>query len=435
MTHTQFAARRARLLAQIGDGVAIIPTAPEQVRNRDTHFPYRFDSYFWYLTGFGEPEAVLVLQGAQGDQPARSVLFCRAKDEEREIWDGRRLGPAAAPAALGVDVAYPIDELDARLPDLLADRPALYHSLGHDADWDQRIAGALNRVRAMARAGKQAPGEIRDLRAPLDAMRRLKDDSEIATMRRAAVISGDAHRRAMRACRPGLYEYALDAEIIYELRRRGAQSPSYPSIVAGGGNACILHYVENDQLLKDGELVLIDAGGEVDGYAADITRTFPVNGRFSAAQREVYEIVLAAQYAAIAAIRPGADFNTPHDAALRVLVQGMLDLKLLEGSIDGVIESEAYKRFYMHRTGHWMGMDVHDVGDYKIGDNWRPLQPGMVFTVEPGCYIRPADDVPLALWNIGIRIEDDVAITELGNEVLTDAAPKAVVEIEELMRT
>jgi Xaa-Pro aminopeptidase len=428
---TPHAARRARLLQQIGHAVAIVPTAPEHARNRDSHYPYRFDSYFWHLTGFGEPEAVLLLIG--GEAP-KSVLFCREKNEEREIWDGLRLGPAAAPAALGIDEAWPIEELEQRLPQLLANQPALYHTLGLDAAWDQRVTAALNAVRGQARSGVKAPSEIRDLRAVLDPLRLLKDEHEIATMRRAAAISSEAHRRAMQVARPGLFEYQLEAEFLYDFRRNGAQSPAYGSIVAGGAGACILHYVNNDQPLKDGELVLIDAGCEVDGYASDITRTFPVNGRFSPAQRDVYEITLAAQQAAIAAIRPGATFDEPHQAALRVLVQGMIDLKLLNGSVDAAIDSESYKRFYMHRTSHWLGLDVHDAGDYKDeAGHWLKLQPGMVLTVEPGFYIRAATDIPAALHNIGVRIEDDALVTPDGCDIYT-SAPKTVAEIEETMR-
>lgn len=433
MTQTSFNHRRQRLATQLGNGVAVIPTAPERVRNRDTHHPYRFDSYFWYLTGFPEPDAALVLVG--GDQP-RSILFCREKNEEREIWDGFRHGPEGARSTFGFDAAYPIDELDQRLPELIADRGVLWHSLGHDGEWDRRIAAALNSVRAQSRAGKRAPREVRDLRALLDGMRLIKDASELDTMRRAAAISAAGHARAMRHCRPGMAEYELEAELTHEFRRRGADGHAYTPIVAGAANACVLHYIENDRILPDNALVLIDAGCEVDGYAADITRTFPVNGRFSAAQRDCYEIVLAAQQAAIDAIRPGVSFMAYHDAAVRVLAQGLIDLKLLDGSVDGVIEGETYKRFYMHRTGHWLGLDVHDAGDYKEdreGGEWIRLAPGMTLTVEPGLYIRPAPDVPPSLHGIGIRIEDDVAVTADGCEVYTDA-PKAVADIEEVMR-
>ncbi len=422
--------RRAALLEQIGDGVAVIPTAAERVRNRDSYHPYRFDSYFWYLSGFPEPEAVIVLIG--GKEP-RAILFCREKNEEREVWDGFRYGPEAAREAFGFDEAYTFSEFELKLPELIANRSTLWHALGHDGSWDARIFAALNTVRAQTRAGKRAPGTMHDLREPLDRMRLLKDEHEARIMRRAAVIASAAHKRAMRACRPGMAEFELEAEIGYEFRKRGADGHAYSPIVAGGGNACVLHYVENNKLLGENALVLIDAGCEVKGYASDITRTFPVNGRFSAVQREAYEIVLAAQNAAIAAIKPGASFIAYHDAALRVLTQGMIDLKLLAGSVDGLIESEAYKPFYMHRTGHWLGLDVHDAGEYKTGDDWVTLVAGMALTVEPGLYIRPGADVPKHLHGIGIRIEDDVFVTESGCEVYT-TAPKTVADIEQAMR-
>ena len=430
MKHEPYSTRRTALLKHIGDGVAIIPTAPERIRNRDSHHPYRFDSYFWYLTGFPEPEAVIVLIG--GKEP-RSILFCREKDEEREVWNGFRYGPHAAREAFGFDEAFAYDELESLLPDLIANRDALWHALGHDAAWDAKIVSALNAVRAQARAGKRAPAHIRDLREPLDRMRLIKDAHELDIMRRAATITSAGHARAMHACRPGMAEYELEAELSYEFRKRGASGHSYSPIVAGGANACVLHYVENDKLLINKTLVLIDAGCELEGYAADITRTFPVNGRFSGPQRDAYEIVLAAQLAAIAAIRPGVPFIAYHDAALRVLVQGMVDLGLLAGDIDGLIESEAYKPFYMHRTGHWLGLDVHDAGEYKSGDEWIALASGMTLTVEPGLYIRPGENIPEHLHGIGIRIEDDVLVTPVGAEVYT-SAPKTVAEIEDVMR-
>lgn len=425
------AARRARLAALLGNGVAIVPTAPERIRNRDAHYPYRYDSYFYYLTGFREPEAVLVLLG--GDAP-QSVLFCRGKNAEREIWDGYRYGPEAACAAFGVDAAYAIEELDARMPDFLADRPAVHVHLGADDAWDTRVLGWINAVRGRARSGVSAPQEIRDVRAPLDEMRLVKDEHELALMRRAGEISGAAHRRAMQAARPGATEYEIEAVLQHEFRRCGAQAPAYTPIVAGGANACVLHYVDNSAPLADGDLLLIDAGCELDGYASDITRTFPVNGRFSGPQRAVYELVLAAQAAAIAAVRPGALWNEPHDAAVKVLAQGFVDLGLLRGTLDSVLEQETYRQFYMHRTGHWLGLDVHDAGDYKAGGVWRELRPGMVLTVEPGCYIRPAPGVPEAYANIGVRIEDDVLVTAQGHDILSAGAPKGVAEIEALMR-
>jgi Xaa-Pro aminopeptidase len=430
MTHAHFIARRKRLLKVIGDGVAIISTAPEVIRNRDAHHPFRFDSYFWYLSGFPEPEAVVVLVG--GKRP-RSILFCREKHEEREIWDGYRYGPKAAKVAFGFDAAFPIDQLDKKLAEFLVDRDTLWHAIGHDAEWDARIAKALNAVRAQTRAGKRVPRAIHDLRAEIDAMRLVKDSAEAAIQQRSADIASAGHARAMRACHPGMAEYELEAELTYEFRKRGADAHAYTPIVAGGANACVLHYVENNKLLNDHTLVLIDAGCEVEGYAADITRTFPVNGRFNAAQQDVYEIVLAAQAAAIAVTAPGRHFMEGHEAALRVLTQGLIDLKLLVGEVDGLIEKGDYKHFYMHRTGHWLGLDVHDAGEYKVGDAWTALRPGMTLTVEPGLYIRPSADVPPALAGIGIRIEDDVRVTETGCDVFT-TAPKTVAEIEEVMR-
>jgi Xaa-Pro aminopeptidase len=430
MEYPPYSTRRQQLMEQIGDGVAVVATAPERVRNRDSHHPYRFDSYFWYLSGFDEPEATLVLVG--GNTP-RAILFCREKDTEKEVWDGFRHGPEAACSAFGFDEAYPIGDLEQKLPELIANRPTLWHSLGHDAGWDARIIAALNAVRAQSRTGKRAPGELRDLRGVLDAMRLSKDAVEMSLMRRAAAIASGGHLRAMRACRPGMAEYEIEAELAYEFRRHGASGHAYTPIVAGGANACILHYVENSQRLADRTLVLIDAGCEMAGYASDITRTFPVGGRFSAAQRDVYEIVLAAHTAALAAIRPDVPFCAYHDAALRILVQGMIDLKLVEGSADGIIESGAYKPWYMHRTGHWLGLDVHDAGEYKSGDEWVALTPGMALTVEPGLYIRPGANVPPALHGIGVRIEDDVFVTGDGCEVYT-TAPRTVADIEEAMR-
>jgi Xaa-Pro aminopeptidase len=424
--------RRARLAAQMEGGVAIVPTAPERVRNRDAHFPYRFDSYFYYLTGFPEPEAVLVLIGGQS---ARSVLFCREKDADREIWDGFRYGPQGAAEKFGFDEAHPIARLDELLPGLLADRPAVFCHLGADSAWDARVMGWLNRVRSEARRGIAAPTEIKDVHALLDEMRVIKDGPEVAVMRRSAAIAAAAHRRAMRAARPGGAEFEIEAELLHEFRRHGTQGPAYTPIVAAGENACVLHYVSNDGPLRDGDLLLIDAGCELDGYASDLTRTFPVNGRFTAPQRAIYELVLAAQAAAIAEVKPGKPWDAPHAAAVRTLVAGMIDLKLLEGSADEAIERETYKQFYMHRTGHWLGLDVHDAGDYKRGGAWRTLEPGMVLTVEPGCYVRAAAGVPARFAGIGVRIEDDVLVTEAGNEVLTRDAPKTVADVEALMRS
>ena len=465
-----FARRRAALAESMraqGGGLAVIFTAPEVPRNRDSDFPYRFDSYFHYLSGFAEPEAAIVIIAGDvaGSPQTRSILFCRSKHEEREIWDGFRHGPKAARKRFGFDEAHAIEELDALMPTLLANQPAVFYSLGTSAQLDASIQRWLGAVRAQARAGVGAPWRALDVTRVLDEMRLVKDADEIAIMRKAAKIAAGAHVRAIRATRPGSYVYEIEAEILYEFRRHGSPFPAYGSIVAGGANACVLHYRENDARLKDGDLLLIDAGCELDGYASDITRTFPVNGRFSAAQRDLYDIVLASQRAAEKATRPGRHFMEPHDAAVKVLAQGMIDCKLLKGSLGGVIESGSYRRFYMHRTGHWLGRDVHDCGDYREPDTkpaaagagtgkratasrkaaatadaaasaakpWRRLKPGMVLTIEPGIYVRAADDVPKAFHDIGIRIEDDALVTETGCEILTSDVPKAAAEIEALM--
>jgi Xaa-Pro aminopeptidase len=422
--------RREVLSRRLKDGVAIVPTAPERMRNRDSDYPYRFDSYFYYLTGFGEPESVFVLVG--GKNP-RAILFCREKNPERELWDGVRCGPRAARKTYGFDETWPIETLDEKLPQLLANKDSVYYPTGMDASWDTRVIGWVNQVRGQARSGVSAPGDIRDIRVILDEMRLIKDDHEIGVMRRAAAISAAAHCRAMQATRPGRMEFEIEAELLHEFKRNGSQFPAYSSIVAGGANACILHYRENNARLKRGDILLIDAGCELDGYASDITRSFPVDGRFSKAQREIYELVLAAQAAAIASVRPGKSWQAPHDAAVRVLVRGFIKLGLCKGSVSDVIASGDYRRFYMHRTGHWLGLDVHDAGEYKQDGAWKTLRPGMVLTVEPGCYIRPAPNVPKQYWNIGIRIEDDVLVTKTGCEVITAAAPKTVAQIEALM--
>jgi Xaa-Pro aminopeptidase len=423
--------RRNRLIERMKHGIAIIPTAPETLRNGDAHYAYRYDSNFHYLTGFAEPEAVLVL--IAGGSP-QSILFCREKNPEREIWDGYRCGPEAAREQFGMHAAYPISQLDEKLADLMGNQPILFYPFGANAEWDARIVRLRATIQEKSRSGIRAPDEVHDVRRLLHEMRLFKDGHELNIMRHAANISCGAHRRAIQFVRPEQFEYQVEAELLHEFCRHGARHPAYTSIVATGANACTLHYVDNTAQLRDGDLLLIDAGCELEGYASDITRTFPVNGKFSAAQRDVYEIVLAAQAAALATATPHHTWYAPHEAALRVLARGFIDLKLCKGTVDTVLENESYKQFYMHRTGHWLGRDVHDVGEYKEGDHWRALQPGMVLTVEPGCYIRPADNVPKELWNIGIRIEDDVVITESGNEVLTAAAPKTVAEIEAVMR-
>jgi Xaa-Pro aminopeptidase len=430
--HQVYRTRRDAVLqsmrARSGGGLAIVPTAPEVPRNRDSLYPYRHDSYFYYLSGFPEPEAVIALVAApDGD---RHLLFCRERDQEREIWDGFRYGPEAAREIFGFDEAHPISELRRKLPELAADRPALFTPLGLFRDWDREVTDLLNEVRNRVRTGVAAPEEVVDVRATVDSMRLVKDAHEIALMRRACAISSAAHRRAMRYAKPGVHEYEVEAELAHEFLREGAQSVAYSSIVASGPNACVLHYRDNNRKTSDGDLLLIDAGCEYQGYASDITRTFPVNGRFSGPQKAVYEVVLAAQLACIDAVKPGAPFHDYHDVAERVLAQGFIDLGLLTGTLDAVLESGTYKQFYMHRAGHWLGMDVHDAGLYQQRGESVRLLPGMVLTVEPGAYIRPADNVPEPFWNIGVRIEDDVLVTAGGVDNLTAATPKSVADVE-----
>ncbi len=411
------------------DAIAILPAAPHAVRNRDVEYPYRQDSDLLYLTGFAEPDAVAVL--IPGREHGEFVLFCRERDPERETWHGRRAGIDGAVSDYGADDAFPVGDLDDILPGLIEGRQRVYCTMGRYPDFDRHMMDWINAVRARVRAGGQAPHEFIALDHLLHDMRLFKSRDELRAMRKAARISVSAHERALRVCRPGMREYELEAEFWYEFRRNRAE-PAYGIIVGGGANGCVLHYVDNDQELRDGDLVLIDAGAEYDGYAADITRTFPVNGRFSGPQREVYEIVLAAQAAAIEQARPGHHWNAPHEAALAVLTQGMIDLGLLDGERDARIEDESYRRFFMHRTGHWLGMDVHDVGDYKVDDDWRELEPGMCLTVEPGLYIPPGSDAPAHLQGIGVRIEDDVHVTRDGPEILTDALAKSVADVEAL---
>ena len=433
MLDTQdFKDRRQQLMQTMGAGIAIIPTAPESIRNRDSHYLYRFDSYFYYLTGFKEPESVLVL--VAGAAP-KTILFCRDKDMEREIWDGFRYGADAARESFGFDEAYSINDLDAVILKLLANQPKLFFSLGENATWDTRVTTWLNSLRAQARSGVSVPDDMVDVRKLVDEMRLFKSPVEQMMMRGSANIAAIAHNRAMKFVKPNMMEFEVEAEFLHEFYRKGAQSPAYTSIVAGGANACTLHYNANNGLLRNGDLLLIDAGCELDGYASDITRTFPVNGKFSAAQKDVYELVLAAQFAAISKVNPQNHWNVPHEAALDVLVQGFIDFGWCKGSKEAVLESGAYRQFYMHRTGHWLGLDVHDTGEYKNkqGD-WRQLEVGMALTVEPGCYIRPADNVSEDFWNIGIRIEDDVLVTPQGCEVITADAVKTVADIEDLMK-
>ncbi|MCC8403523.1 aminopeptidase P N-terminal domain-containing protein [Paraburkholderia sp. MMS20-SJTN17] len=445
-----YRARRERVLAALraaGGGVAIVPTAPEALRNRDADYPYRHDSYFYYLTGFTEPEALLVLDASAAPGAPASILFCREKSVERETWEGFRFGPDGAREAFGLDAAFPFGELDTQLPRIIADKPALHYALGTSARLDEQVRGWLDAVRAQSRSGTVAPTAARDLLPLIDEMRLVKDDHELAIMRRAAQISAAAHRRAMTACRPGVREYELEAELLYTFRKFGAQAPAYGSIVAAGANACVLHYPAGNAIARDGDLILIDAACELDGYASDITRTFPASGRFTPVQRELYDIVLAAQQAAVAATHAGASFDDPHQAALGVLSQGLLDTGIVPrakfASVDDVIAERAYAPFYMHRTGHWLGMDVHDCGDYRERGAprdeagalpWRTLRASMTLTIEPGLYIRPAEGVPERYWNIGIRIEDDAIVTPSGCELITRDVPVAADEIEALMR-
>lgn len=440
-----YAERRARLIAQMhaqGGGVAILATAPETQRNSDADYPYRHDSSFYYLTGFAEPEAVVVLVAGAVNQ---SILLCRDKNPEREIWDGFRYGPVQARDIFGFDAAYCIDAIDTIIPDLLANVPALFYALGRNPALDAQVQTWLHKVRAQSRVGISAPATAHDITGIVNEMRLVKDESEIAIMRSAADISSGAHARAMRATAPGLREYQIEAELLHEFRRHGSDFPAYTSIVATGANACVLHYRAGSTVVQNNDLILIDAGCELDGYASDITRTYPATGRFSPAQKTLYQIVLDAQQAAFAATGPGKRFVDGHNAATRVLAQGMLDTGLLDankvGTLDDVIAGGVYRQFYMHRTGHWLGMDVHDVGGYhELGEAAndkgdkpsRILHPGMVLTVEPGLYVRPAPGVPEQFWHIGIRIEDDVAITSSGIDILS-TAPKTIAEIEAVM--
>jgi len=433
----EFSARRSQLIAKMAEGIAIVPTAPEVIRNRDSHYPYRFDSHFYYLTGFKEPESVLVLIASGNSKSEnKSILFCRDKDVEREIWDGFRYGPEAAKTEFGFDETHSISQLDDMLPKLLGNQSKLFYSLGASSEWDVKVTGWLNKVKEQARTGISAPESVVDVRQLIDVQRLLKTPYEIDLMRRSANIAAGAHNRAMKFvagkfAKPNMYEYEVEAEFLHEFYKNGSQSPAYTSIVAGGANACTLHYNANNCVLNNGDLLLIDAGCELDGYASDITRTFPVNGKFSPAQKDLYELVLASQFAAIDAAKPNNHWNDPHEAALDVLVQGFIDFKLCKGTKEEVLENGSYRQFYMHRTGHWLGLDVHDAGEYKDkAGNWALLEAGNTLTVEPGCYVRPADSVPEHFWNIGIRIEDDVLITKTDNEVLTKEAIKTVADIE-----
>jgi len=428
----EFARRRRQLIKAMGrEAIAIVPAAPVHLRNNDVEYAYRQDSNFFYLTGLAEPESVAVL--VPGRPQGEYLLFVRDRDPARETWDGRRAGPVGARRDYGADDAFPIGDIDDILPGLMEGRAKVYYTVGIHREFDQRVLGWVNGLRAQAKQGRHAPYEMVALEHELHEMRLFKSRGECAQMRHAAEIAARAHVRAMRACRPGRFEYEIAAEIRHEFMRARADI-SYLPIVGGGANGCILHYRENADELRDGELLLIDAGCEYESYASDITRTFPVNGRFTPPQRAAYDVVLEANLAAIDAVRPGASWNRPHEVAVQVLTAGMVRLGLLKGRVPALVKSLAYRRFYMHKTGHWLGMDVHDVGDYKIGDAWRQLEPGMVLTIEPGLYIPPGTrGIPPEFRNIGIRIEDDVLVTREGHEVLTHGVPKQARDIEQLM--
>ena len=428
----EFARRRRQLMRMAGnDAILVLPAAPERVRSHDTHYPYRQDSDFWYLCGFPEPEAVLVL--VPGRRHGETLLFCRERDPERESWDGPRAGQEGAVEHYGMDDAYPIEDLDEILPGLLEGRSRVYYHFGRDADFDLKLIGWVRHVRAQVRQGAQPPHEFLELGHLLHDLRLFKSKEELKLMQRAADISIEAHRAAMRAVRPGIHEYELQADVERVFRANDAW-PAYGSIVGAGANACVLHYRANNGVASDGDLVLIDAGAEFRGYASDITRTFPVNGRFSPAQRALHDLVGQAQQAALAQAQPGVPYEAGHLAAVEVLTEGLLRLGLLKGSLERNIAEGHYRRFYRHKTGHWLGLDVHDVGDYRIEGESRLLEPGMVFTIEPGLYVSPDDTSVAEKWRgIGIRTEDDVVITADGNRVLTDGLARSAEEIEAAM--
>ena len=432
MTNTEFAKRRKRLMQIMGkDTIAILPAAQATIRNRDVEYRYRPDSDFYYLTGFEEPDAVAILIPKR--KHGEFIMFCREKNPDMEIWTGAMAGLEGVKTDFGADDAFPINDIDDILPGLLENCERVYYTMGSHPAFDQRVIAWVNRLREKSRSGVQTPNEFVALDHILHDMRLYKSRTEIATMRRAAKISAQAHIRAMKACKPDRMEYEIEAELLHHFRHHDCVE-AYPSIVGGGANGCVLHYIDNNARLQDGDLLLIDAGAEKDYYAADITRTFPVNGKFSKEQKALYNLVLAAQEAAIEAVRPGNHWNDPHEAAVKVLTRGLVKLGLLKGQARQLIKDHKYRKFYMHRTGHWIGLDVHDVGDYKVGDEWRILEPGMVLTIEPGLYI-PAGSKQVAKkwWNIGIRIEDDVLVTKNGYEILTKDVPKRVEEIEAIM--
>ena len=429
----EYIQRRKSLMEMMApNSIAILPAASIKMRNRDAEFAFRQDSDFQYLTGFNEPEAVAVL--IPGREHGEFIIFCRERKREEEIWTGYRSGPEGAIAEHGAHDAFPFGDIDEILPGMIEGRDRVYYSMGCDPQFDKQVMEWVNTIKAKARSGAHPPGEFAALDHLLHDMRLYKSNDELDIMRRSSEIAAEAHIRAMKECRPGLMEYQLEAEFLHEFMKNGSRAPAYTTIVGGGENGCILHYVDNNQVLKDGDLVLIDAGCELDFYASDITRTFPVSGKYSEPQRLLYQLVLDSQLAAIEEVKPGNHWNDPHVAAVKVRTEGLVKLGLLDGDVDSLIKDETYKVFYMHRTGHWLGMDVHDVGEYKVGDEWRVLEPGMVMTVEPGLYIAPDCETVDPKWRgIGIRIEDDVIVTKSGHEVMTSGVPKSVEEIEALM--
>ena len=433
ISKSEYAHRRKRLMAEMApESVAIIPAAREVTRSRDTEYPFRQNSDFFYLTGFEEPDAVLVL--VPGRRQGQVIMFCRDRDPELELWNGYRQGPEGVVKNFGMNDAYPESDIDDIIPGLIEGRSTIYYSMGHDDQFDRRVLSWVNQIRAKVRNGAKPPGDISDLAFLLHEHRLIKSEAELKIMQKAADISADAHCRAMVESRAGRYEYHLESAICHTFSENGARYPAYNSIVGAGKNACVLHYTENNARMEDGDLVLIDAGCEYQGYAADITRTFPVNGKFSEPQRALYDLVLKSQLAAIAAVKPGKKWNTPHDVTVRVITKGLVELGLLKGDVKTLIAEEAYRDFYMHRAGHWLGLDVHDVGEYRIDGKWRPLEPGMVLTIEPGIYVAADNKKVAKKWRgIGVRIEDDVVVTESGCEVLTHGVPKTADAIEALM--
>lgn len=433
ITLREFARRRRELMALMQpDSIAILPSAREVIRNNDVDYQFRQDSDFYYLTGFKEAESVFVL--VPGREHGEAILFCRERDPEQERWYGKITGPERAMQLYGIDDAFPIADIDDILPGMIEGKNKLYYTMGNHPEFDARVIAWVKGISGNKQTGTKPPGEFVQLGQYLHELRLFKSALEIEVMKHGAQITGAAHRRLLKAVRPGLREYQLEAEFQHELVMSGARSPAYPPIVGGGENACILHYTLNDESLRSGDLVLVDAGGEYEYYASDVTRTFPVGGTFTRAQKLLYDIVLKAQLAAIEMVKPGNHWNQPHEAAIRVITEGLVEIGLLSGDVDTLLEEEAYKKFYMHRTGHWLGLDVHDVGEYKIDGEWRVFEPGMVTTVEPGIYIsEEMEDVPAKFRGIGIRIEDDVLVTAEGNEVITATIPKSIEELELLI--